>query len=225
MVFRSAVSFLLLAACATGFSQAPAQPANGPRVFHDQSLGITYFYPQRFTPVKLAPARLETGQNCAHSSLSGSFSTPIGTSAFVISNIGKVCPNVFQAAAKDLDAFTREQVTRDLKGYGVPKVERDGIHYTVDGRPASIAIASVKHPATNDPNSILPPKVTYAAKACMLAEIPNRHSKQSVAEQVRHIVCFDFTTAEKDLLPEMLAFTVQFDGSGPEPLVPGGILH
>src|SRR5579875_3741131 len=89
MVFRSAVSFLLLAACATGFSQAPVQPANGPRVFHDQSLGITYFYPQRFTPVKLAPARLETGQNCAHSSLSGSFSTPIGTSAFVISNIGK----------------------------------------------------------------------------------------------------------------------------------------
>lgn len=225
MVFRSAVSFLLLAACAAGLSQTPAQPANGPHVFRDQTLGITYFYPQRFTPAKLAPAKLETGQSCAHSSLSGSFSTPIGTSAFVISNIGRVCPNVFQSATQNLDAFTREQVVRELKRYGSPRIERDGVHYTIDGRPASVAIASVKHPASKDVNSVAPPKVTYAAKACVLAQIPDKHSKLSVAEQVKHIVCFDFTTEEKDLLPEMLAFTVQFDGSGPEPLVPGGILH
>ena len=223
MVFRSAVSSLLLAACAAGLSQTPS--AKGPRTFRDQSLGITYFYPQRFTPVALAPAKLETSQSCAHSSLSGSFSTPIGTSAFVISNIGDACPKVLQSAVQNLDNFTREQVVRELKRYGNPKVQRDGVHYTIDGRPASIAIASVKHPAPVDVNSVLPAKMTYAAKACVLAQVPDKHSKLSVQEQVKHIVCFDFTTAEKDLLPEMLSFTVQFDGSGPEPLVPGGILR
>lgn len=225
MPSRFAVPFVLLVLCLLGLPQAPAQSGSVPRIFRDQSLGITYYYPQRFTPVTLSPAKIETKQNCALSDLSGSSVTPVGTSAFVISSIGTACPNVLQSAAANLDSFTREQILRQLKRYGNPKVERDAVHYTVDGRPATIVIASVKHPAPVDVNSIRPPKMTYAAKACMLAEVPDRHSKLSIAEQTRHIVCFDFTAAENDLLPEMLAFTVQFDGSSPEPLVPGGILH
>lgn len=222
MVFRSAVSLLLLAVCAAGFSQTPA---SGPRIFHDSSLGITYFYPQRFTPVQLTPAKLEEKQSCAHPSLSGSSATPVGTSAFVVSSVGSTCPTVLQSAAANLDNFTREQVLRQLKRYGKPSIMRDATHYTIDGHPASITIASVRHPAPADVNSVAPAKMTYAAKACMLGEVPDKHSKVSIAEQTKRIVCFDFTTAQKDLLPEMLAFTVQFDGSGPEPLVPGGLLH
>lgn len=225
MAFRSAVPLFLLAVCTVGLSQASAQSGSAPRTFHDPSLGITYFYPQRFNPAQLKPATLDPKQNCAHASLSGSSATPVGTSAFVISTIGSACPNVLQSAAANLDNFTREQVLRQLRQYGKPQVTRDATHYTIDGHPASITIASVKHPAPDDVNSVAPPKMTYAAKACMLGEVPDKHGKLSIAEQTRHIVCFDFTTAEKDLLPEMLAFTVQFDGSGPQPLVPGGILR
>lgn len=225
MTFRSAVSLFLLAVCTVGFSQASAQSGAVPRIYHDPSLGITFFYPQRFNPAQLKPAKLDTNPSCAQESLAGSSATPVGTSAFVVSIIGSACPTVLRSAAANLDNFTREQVLRQLKQYGKPEITRDATHYTIDGHPASITIASVKHPAPIDVNSITPPKMTYAAKACVLVEVPDKHSKLSVAEQTKQVVCYDFTTAEKDLLPEMLAFTVQFDGSSPEPLVPGGILR
>jgi len=226
MVLRSAVSFFLLAVCTAAFSQTPVQPARtGPRIFHDPSLGITYYYPERFTPVQLTQAKLEAEPACAHSTLSGSSATSVGTSAFVFSSVGSACPKVLKAAAVNLDRFTREQVLRQLKQYGNPVVKHDPAHYSIDGHPASITIASVKHPAPADPNSIAPPKVTYAAKACVLGEVPDKHSKASIAEQTKRIVCFDFTTQHEDLLPWMLAFTMQFDGHDPQPVVPGGILH
>lgn len=225
MAFRSAVSLFLLAVCTVGLSQASAQSGNVPRMHHDASLGITFFYPRRFNPAQLKPAKLETRPSCAQESLSGSSATPVGTSAFVVSSIGSACPTLLQSAANNLDNFTREQVLRQLRQYGKPEITRDATHYTIDGHPASITIARVKHPAPVDVNSVGPPKMTYAAKACMLGEVPDKHNKLSIAEQTKHIVCYDFTTAEKDLLPEMLAFTVQFDGSSPEPLVPGGILR
>lgn len=223
MVLRSRVSLLLLVACTAAFCQTSAQ--SGPRIFRDPAVGITYYYPQRFAPEHLASAKLETTQSCAHSNLAGSSSTPIGTSAFVFSSISSACPTVLQAAAINLDKFTREQVLRQLKQYGKPEVTRDPTHYTIDGHPASITIASVKHPMPVDVNSIAPPKMTYAAKACVLGEVPEKHGKESLASQTKHIVCFDFTTQQKDLLPLMLAFTVQFDGHDPQPMVPGGILH
>lgn len=221
MVLRSRVSLLLLAFCAAALAQTPAASApTGPRIFHDPSLGITYFYPRRFTPEQI-PAK----QACAHTTLSGSSASPVGASSFVLSNIGSACPSLLNEAVTSLDAFTRKQALSRLKEFGKPEITRDPTHYSIDGHPASITIASVKHPAPYDPNSIAPPKITYAAKACVLGEIPDKHSKETLAQQTKHIFCFDFTTQHKDLLPLMLAFTVQFDGHDPEPLVPGGILH
>jgi hypothetical protein len=227
MVSRSAVSasLLLLAVCAAAFCQT-AQPApTGPRVFHDPSLGVTYFYPQRFTPVEFLPAKAEPKQNCPHATLSAKSVTPVGASAFVFSSISADCPAMLKAAASNLDGFTRQQALLQLKQYGNPVVFHDPSHYTIDGHPAAITIASVKLPAPVDVNNIAPPKIMYAAKACVLGEVPDKHGKMSLAEQTRHIICFDFTTQHQDLLPLVLAFTVQFDGQSPESMVPGGILH
>lgn len=229
MVLRSAASFLLLAVCAAALSQTSGQTApSGPHIFHDSALGITYFYPERFTPAQLAPAKAEAKPNCAQSTLTGSSASPVGTSAFVLSSIGNVCPTVLHGAASNLDAFTREQVLRQLKQYGDPVITQDPTHYTIDGHPAAITIASVKHTAAADTagnSNIIPPQMTYAAKACVLGEVPEKHSKASLADQTTHIVCFDFTTQQRDLLPLMLAFTVQFDGHGPQPIVPGSVLR
>lgn len=231
MVLRSAVSFLLLAACTaalsqTPVSQAPVQSApTGPRIFHNPALGVTIFYPERFTAVQLAPAKVETGQSCAHSMLSGSSVTPVGKSAFVFSSVGSACPAILQAAATNLDDFTRRQLLRQLKQYGDPVVTHDPMRYTIDGHPASITIASVKLPADADVNSLAIQRKTYAAKACVLGEVPDRHNKASVASQTKQIVCFDFTTEQNDLMPLMLAFTMQFGGDGPQPVVPRGVLH
>jgi len=215
------VSLLLLAFCAAALAQTPAAPApTGPSMFRDSALGITYFYPRRFMLEK-APAK----QTCAHPTVSGSSMSPVGASSFVLSSIGSACPSLLNEAVANLDKFTRSQALGRLKEYGKPEVTRDPTHYSIDGHPASITIAAVKHPAPYNPNSIAPPKITYAAKACVLGEVPDKHSKESLAAQTKHIVCFDFTTQHKDLLPLMLAFTVQFDGHDPEPLVPGGILH
>src|SRR5215469_7826565 len=115
MAFRSAASLFLLAVCTVGLSQAPAQSGSVPRIYHDPALGITYFYPQRFNPAQLTPAKLDPKQSCAHANLSGSSVTPIGTSAFVVSNIGSSCPGILQVAAANLDNFTREQVLRQLQ--------------------------------------------------------------------------------------------------------------
>lgn len=176
-------------------------------------------------PAHLAQVKDETRPGCAKSTLSGSSVSPVGTSAFVFSSISDACPTVLQAAAANLDDFTRKQVLRQLKQYGDPIVRRDPSRYTIDGHPAAITIASVKLPADVDVNDISQAKVTYAAKACVLGEVPEKHSKASLANQTKHIVCFDFTTQHEDLLPLMLAFTVQFDGQSPQPVVPGGILR
>ncbi len=41
----------------------------------------------------------------------------------------------------------------------------------------------------------------------------------------KHVLCFDFTTQHRDLLPQMLAFTIQFDQRAPQALVPGSVLR
>ncbi|MEO6983543.1 MAG: hypothetical protein ABI072_10575 [Edaphobacter sp.] len=222
MVLRSAASIFLLLCCSVAFPQTPA--SHGPRTFHDSALGITYFFPSRFTQVKAEPAKSEAQQECARTSLSGSSVTPVGTSAFVVSTIDKACPAVLQAATQKLDAFTREQVLRQLKQYGDPVITHDPTRYMVDGHPAAITIASVQQSSTGV-NNVIHPKMTYAAKACVLGEVPVKGDKSRLAEETRHILCFDFTTHQRDLLPLMLAFTMQFDGRSPQPIVPGSVLR
>lgn len=222
MVLRSAAPFLLLLVCAVAFPQTTAQPASRvPSVFHDPALGITYFYPSRFTPVPAHPTA-ETQSKCAHETLSGSSVTPVGTSVFVLSTIDQTCPAILQAATRNLDTFTREQVLRQLKQYGTPVIVHDPSRYVVDGHPAAITIASAEHPRPANVNNMVHPEITYAAKACVLGEVPAKHGR---SQDPKHILCFDFTTTHRDLLPLMLAFTMQFDERGPQPLVPGSILR
>jgi hypothetical protein len=213
--------------CATAFPQTPAQPnANAPRVFHDSALGITYFYPGRFTldAAQAGPAKGDAVAKCVQPSLSGSSDSPVGVSAFVVSSIDSACPHLLQSAALKLDEFTREQVLRQLKQYGKPVVTKDPTHYTIDGHPAVITVASVEESTRIDLNKIAHPKMIYAAKACVLGNIPPRRGKVN-PDETKHIVCFDFTTHQQDLLPLMLAFTMQFDGQGPQPIVPGNVLR
>ena len=172
-----------------------------------------------------AQSAAEAQQKCAHTTLSGSSVTPVGTSAFVISTIDNACPAVLQAATQKLEAFTREQVLRQLKQYGEPVIIHDPTRYMSAAipRPSPSPRSSGLAPPTSTTSSI--PKITYAAKACILGEVPVKRDKSSPAPGTQHILCFDFTTHQRDLLPLMLAFTMQFDGQGPQPIVPGSVLR
>lgn len=228
MVLRAASLLVIL--CATALSQTSAQATeqsnpNIPRAFHDPALSVTYFYPGRFTPETTSSPAPGT-QKCVQSNLSGSSISPVGTSVFVLSTIDDTCPNILRGATQQLGPFTREQVLRQLKQYGTPQITQDPTRYFIDGHPAAITIASVQHAAATDANSIVPAKVTYAAKACVLGNVPGKaHGKSAPADQTNHILCFDFTTEHRDLLPLMLAFTMQFDQHTPQPLVPGNVLR
>jgi hypothetical protein len=240
MVSRSAASLLLLI-CATVFSQTPDQPAsNLPKSFHDPLLNITYFYPGRFTPAAAEPsaaasnpAESSSAQSgsaasnrlCAESTLSASSVAPVGTSVFVLSTIDNTCPNVLHGAATDTGAFIREQILRQLKQYGDPIITQEPTHYSIDGHPAVITLASAQAPASGTAN-ITPPKITYAAKACFLGAIPVKsHKRSDPVDQPKHVLCFDFTTQERDLLSLVFGFSVSFDNDSPQPLVAGSALR
>lgn len=233
MVSRFA-AFLLLSLCATAFSQASDQPAsNLPKSFHDPLLNITYFYPGRFTAAAPEPAPNTAASSsaqpappqCVQSNLSASSIAPLGTSVFVLSTIDNTCPSILHGASTDLGAFTREQVLRQLKRYGDPVVSQEPTHYLIDGHPAFITVASAQAESTGT-SSITRPKVTYGAKACWLGNIPAKPRKRSEpVEESKHVLCFDFTTQERDLLSLMYAFTLQFDNQGPQPIVPGSALR
>jgi hypothetical protein len=66
---------------------------------------------------------------------------------------------------------------------------------------------------------------TYAAKACVLGNVAVKATKNDPAQPTKHIFCFDFTTQQKDLLPLILGFTIQFDQGKTQSLVPGNILR
>ncbi len=244
-VSRFAASPLLLL-CAVCLSQTPAQTAsptaepassNLPRSFHDPLLNITYFYPGRFTavpteqpaaeqnPAQQSPAAAQNPAQCVQSDLSGSSTSPVGNSVFVLSTIGNTCPGVLQGAS-DLGPFTREQILRQLKRYGTPAITQEPSHYVIDGHPAAITLATVQQPASTNPNSIIPARTTYAAKACWLGNIPVKPRKKSEpVDPIKHVLCFDFTTQDRDLLSLLFAFSLQFDNHGPQPLVPGSALR
>ena len=225
MVLRSAASLLLLV-CATAFSQPPDQAAsNIPKTFHDPLLNITYFYPGRFTPAEPSAPSSSTTPLCAQSDLSASSVTPVGTSVFVLSTIDNTCPEILHGAAADLGAFTREQILRQLKQYGDPIITQQPTRYTIDGHPAVITLASAQAPPSGTAN-ITPPKITYAAKACFFGAVPAKPRKKfDPVEQPKHVLCFDYTTQERDLLSLLFAFSMQFDKDSPQPLVPGSALR
>jgi hypothetical protein len=235
---------LLLSVSAFSYSQTAASTdTHDPRVpkaFRDSSLGITYYYPGRYVPATPAvpappPAAVAdkdkkdaATSQCVHSDLSADSSVTGDTSVFVLSTIGSACPGILQQA-QDLSTFTREQVLRQLRRYGTPTITQEPTRYTIDGRPAVITIASAQEPDSG--GTKLRP-ITYAAKACVLSDVPvDAPGKSSFihgrprALPSSHVVCFDFTTQQRDLLNLTLSFTIQFDGQAIQPLVPGTILH
>ena len=158
---------------------------------------------------------------CARSSLSAGFLHAGGTSVFVLSTIDNSCPGVLRGAQR-LEPFTREQILRQLKQYGTPVITQEPRQYNIDGHRAAITMASVEEAAQPNKRAV----TTYAAKACFLGNIPEKRSGKSGGDsETSHVLCFDFTTPQRDLLPRMLSFTLQFDKDAPQPLVPGNILR
>jgi hypothetical protein len=224
MVLRS-LAFLLLLICATAPAQTTDQPnSNVPKSFHDSALSITYFYPGRFVPdpESIAPKpNADATPKCAHSTLFANSSTPVDNSSFVLSTIDNTCPNVLRGATL-LGPFIREQILRQLKQYGEPTITQEPTNYAIDGHPAAIVLASVPLP---DVKGRIP-TTTYAAKACVLGNIPVKARKKSdPVEPTRHVLCFDFTTQHRDLYTLMFGFSMQFDNDAPLPMVPGSVIR
>jgi len=226
MVLRFPAFFLLSLVCATALAQTPDQPnSNVPKSFHDPALNVTYFYPGRFVPdpAGVAPkANDGASPKCAHSTLFANSVTPVDTASFVLSTIDNTCPNVLRGATF-LGPFIREQILRQLKQYGEPTITQEPTSYAIDGHPAAIVLASVPMPVTPGNNI---PRTTYAAKVCVLGNIPVKPRKKSdPVEPTRHVLCFDFTTLHSDLYTLMFAFTMQFDKDSPLPMVPGSVIR
>jgi hypothetical protein len=224
MVLRS-LAFLLLLVCVPVPAQTTDQPnTNAPKSFHDSALNITYFYPGRFVPDPESIAPKPNGDaspKCAHSTFFANSITPIDTSSFVLSTIDNTCPNVLRGATL-LGPFIREQILRQLKQYGEPTVTQEPTNYAIDGHPAAIVLASVPMPQVKGKI----PTTTYAAKACVLGNIPVKARKKSdQVEPTRHVLCFDFTTQHSDLYTLMFGFSMQFDNDAPLPIVPGSVIR
>jgi len=219
------VAFFLLLVCTAAFSQTSDQSdPRIPKSFRDPALNVTYFYPGRFVPdpASIIPKPGTDGApKCAHSTLFANSVTPVDTSSFVLSTIDNTCPNVLHGATL-LGPFIREQILRQLKQYGEPTINQEPTNYFIDGHPAAIVLASVPMP---DVKGRIP-TTTYAAKACVLGNIPVKAKKKSdPVEPTRHVLCFDFTTLHKDLYTLLFAFSMQFDNDPPQPMVPGSVIR
>src|SRR5712671_1271106 len=222
---RRSSAFLLLFVCAVVSAQTSDQSnPNIPKSFHDSALSVTYFYPGRFVPDPESIAHkpgTDGAPRCARSTLFANSVTPVDTSSFVLSTIDNSCPNVLHGATL-LGPFIREQILRQLKQYGEPTITQEPTNYAIDGHPASIVLASVPMPEIKGKI----PTTTYAAKACVLGNIPVKPKKKSdTVEPTRHVLCFDFTTLHQDLYHLMFAFSMQFDNDSPQPMVPGSVIR
>ena len=218
-------AFLLLLVCVAASAQTSDQSdPKVPKSFHDPALSVTYFYPGRFVPdpASIAPKpKDDATPKCAHSTLFANSVTPIDTSSFVLSTIDNTCPNVLHGATL-LGPFVREQILRQLKQYGEPTITQEPATYAIDGHPATIVLASVPMPDVKGKI----PAITYAAKACVLGNIPVKPRKKSEpVEPTRHVLCLDFTTQQKDLYTLLFAFSMQFDNDSPQPMVPGSVIR
>jgi len=190
--------------------------------FHDDALNITYFYPSRFAPLPFPPTTALTSdtRKCVQPTLFANSITPIDTSSFALSTVDNTCPDVLRFAAQ-LGPFIRERLLNQLKQYGQPSVIQEPTSYTIDGRAAAITLASVLMPATSGKVD----RTIYAVKACALGSILAKRRKKSEPDgPLGHVVCFDFTTQNSDVLDLMFSFIVQFDDGPPKPMFPGRVL-
>src|SRR5271170_1679426 len=222
-MLRYASIFLLLLLSLAALPQPPDQ--SNPDVlkrFHDDALNITYFYPSRFAPLPFPPTTALTSdtRKCVQPTLFANSITPIDTSSFALSTVDNTCPDVLRFAAQ-LGPFIRERLLNQLKQYGQPSVIQEPTSYTIDGRAAAITLASVLMPATSGKVD----RTIYAVKACALGSILAKRRKKSEPDgPLGHVVCFDFTTQNSDVLDLMFSFIVQFDDGPPKPMFPGRVL-
>ncbi len=225
-MLHSASVALLLLICATSPAQETDQitdqeRANLPKSFHDDTLNITYFYPNHFSPVT-APQDKDANavaEKCVQTTLTAKSAIPAGPSSFVLTMIDNTCPDALREATS-LGPFTRVQLLRQLKQYGEPTISREPTRYMIDGRSAAITLASV----SLAPGEHHGAQTIYAAKACALGSVPaGRHKKSDPADPTRRVLCFDFSTENSDLISLMFAFIIQFDGDPPAPLFPGSV--
>jgi len=224
MVSRFAV-FALFLSCIHAVSQtaAPADP-HLPKIFRDTALAVTYAYPGEFVAEKVvAPPKADPAKpQCVQSTLTGGSTDKLGSSVFVLSTMDDSCPGVLQGASRQLGSFTKEQILRQLKSYGTPVVTQEPVRYSIEGHPAAVTMGSAQPDGAQAGKT---PVTTYAAKACVLGNVAVKATKSEPAQPTKHVLCFDFTTQHKDLLPLMLGFTIQFDEGKPQSLVPGNILR
>ena len=223
--------FLLLLLCLTALPQPPDRSnLDMLKRFHDDALNITYFYPSRFTPLPFPSTTALNSdlnsdlssdtRNCVRPTLFANSITPTDTSSFALSTVDNTCPDVLRFATQ-LGPFIREKILNQLKQYGQPSIIQEPTSYTIDGHAAAITLASVIKPATSGNVA----RTVYAAKACVLGSAPaKRRRKSEPVGPISHVLCFDFTTQNSDLLNLMFSFVVQFDGSPLEPMFPGRVL-
>jgi hypothetical protein len=216
-------SIFLSLLCLTVLPEAPGQ--SGPDVlkrFHDDTLNITYFYPSSFAQLPFSPATALTSdaRGCVHPTLFTNSISPIDSSSFALSTVDNTCPDVLRSATQ-LGPFIREKILSQLKQYGRPSIIEEPTSYTIDGHVAAIALASAITPA----NSANVNRTIYAVKACVLGSILARRAKKSdPVGPISHVLCFDYTTRNSDLLNLMFSFVVQFDDRPPVPMFPGRVL-
>jgi hypothetical protein len=222
-MLRYASIFLLLLLCLTALPQPPDR--SNPDVlkrFHDDALNITYFYPSRFAPLPFPPTTALTSdpRKCVQPTLVANSITPTDTSSFALSTVDNTCPDVLRFANR-LGPSIREQILNQLKQYGQPGIIQEPTGYTIDGHAAAITLASAIMPATSGKAA----RTIYAVKACVLGSIlAKRRKKSEPAVPISHVLCFDFTTQNSDLLNLMFSFVVQFDDGPLEPMFPGRVL-
>ena len=204
--------FLLLSLCAAGQSQTTERL---PKSFHDDALNITWFYPPHFETVTDHPASSDT---CAKTTLIADSAIPAGPSSFVLTRIEPVCSELIQKATA-LGPYTRVELLRQLKQFGEARISHEPTRYIIDGRPAAITVGSVSVPSADHRAG----KTIYAAKACALSDIPAAGRKKPDQPEIGHVLCFDFSTENSDLISLMFAFIIQFDNDPPAPLFPGSI--
>jgi hypothetical protein len=219
--FRSAsMVVLFLTVTANALHGGGQSTSNSMKSFHDDALNITYFYPAGFVPAPSGSAPADPSK-CIRSKLFTYSVEPGGSSSFALSTIDNTCPDTLRAAS-ELGPFARAQVLSQLKQYGEPQITQEPFRYAIAGHPAAITLASAT--TTAAPGKVA--HVVYAAKACALGNaLVKARKKSDPIEPVTHVVCFDFTTQNGEMLTQMFSFIIQFDNAPLEPMFPGSVIR